>query len=131
MKASPDWDTLWECYNPDRPEPARNKAGQLVRRDFVGWSGLGPLVMLPEDILGLDIDALHGEIIWHLSETGEQGVADLPFAGGRVDLRCEVADDGAFQAAVETDRPLRITLVAPEGTRTITRALQPGSHRIG
>ena len=34
-----------------RAAPARTADGELVRRDFVGWGGLGPLVMLVEVIL--------------------------------------------------------------------------------
>jgi hypothetical protein len=110
------YDTIWECYSPDFPQPAfSRKYGELVRRDFVGFGATGPLLMLPEDILGLDIDALSRRIDWHLGETGLQGMSELPFNGGVVDLELDVADDFSFMGHVRSDTPFTLRILTPGG----------------
>lgn len=126
-----DYDSIWECYSPDFAAPATCSGGtdKKVRADFVGWSGLGPFVMLAEDILGLDICALEKRITWNLAEKGPQGICDLPFNGGAVDLMLNVADDYSFTGSVKTDRPFALTVITPSGTiRKFD--VRPGSMRI-
>ena len=110
------YDTIWECYSPDLPQPAFSKDyGSLVRRDFVGFGATGPLLMLPEDILGLDIDALSRHVDWHLGETGAQGMSGLPFNGGTLDLALDVADDFSFTGTARADTPLTLRVIRPDG----------------
>jgi len=120
--------TIWECYSPEAPAPSTDKVGRHVRKDFVGWGGLGPLVMLVEDVLGLDVNALDGRIDWYLSSPGPQGVTDLPFNGGKVSVEADVrAATGSFKARVVTDRPLRLRLISPDGRWRVVRDLAPGT----
>ncbi len=121
-----DYDTIWECYSPDNAAPSTDKVGELARRDFVGWGGLGPFVMLVEDVLGVDADALDGKITWHLSELGRQGISDLPFNGGSVTLRCEVKDTKNFSGTVKTDRPFTLEVISPDGSKKVVKALAAG-----
>ena len=44
-------DTLWENYAPESAAP-----GDPARPDFVGWTGLTPIAMLIEDVIGLWVD---------------------------------------------------------------------------
>ena len=124
-----DKKTIWECYAPEVDMPATDKVGEYSRKDFVGWGGLGPIVMLVEDIIGLDIDALSGRIDWTLSESGRQGVKELPFNGGKVSLEADVnAVKGSFTVKVVTDRPFRLHAVSPDGNWRIIRDVKPGTH---
>ena len=120
-----DYDSVWECYSPDLAAPARLKNGNLVRPNFVGWSGLGPFVMLPEDILGLDLDARARRIDWHLGETGAQGLSEIPFNGGTVDLALDVADDFSFSGRVRSDTPFTLRVFTPDG-RAAHYEIAPG-----
>ena len=45
--------TVWECYAPEgyRPGTTANDA-ETVRRDFCGWSALGPIAVYLEFVLG-------------------------------------------------------------------------------
>ena len=43
--------TVWENYSPDRDEP-----GVPAGRDFVGWSGIGPIAFFLEYAVGLHPD---------------------------------------------------------------------------
>ena len=44
--------TIWECYSPTKSEPAVvNTDNKQCRKDFCGWSALGPISMLIEDVV--------------------------------------------------------------------------------
>lgn len=50
--------TLWEVYSPDMYIPATNASGiHMVQPDFVGWTGLAPISMLIENVLGIRLNA--------------------------------------------------------------------------
>ena len=120
-------DTIWECYSPEFAMPSTDKVGCYARKDFVGWGGLGPIVMFVEDILGLDINAIEKRIDWQLSYDGKQGVTDLPFNGGKVTLEAVVdATQMNFKIKVTTDRPFRLRAIVPDGTYRVVRDIQPG-----
>lgn len=120
--------TIWECYSPVLPEPARRMQGVRVRRDFVGWGGLGPIVLLVEDVIGLDVRALEKKIVWNLSEKGRQGVKNMPFNGGSVSVEADVLSPAAFTLKVKADRPFRLTVVSPNGRGIFERDIEPGEH---
>ncbi len=123
-------DSIWECYSPDFAAPACHRKNHLVRPNFVGWSGLGPFVMLPEDILGLDIDALSNRIEWHLGEKGAQALTGIPFNGGTVDLELDVADDFSFTGHIRTDRPFALRILSPGHQNDCEFEIAPGNHAL-
>ena len=110
-----DYDSIWECYSPELKCPARNKRGDWVRREFVGWGGIGPFVLLVEDVLGLDIVALEKKITWHVTELGRQGLAGIPFNGGTVDLTADAKDAKTVTVGVKSDRAFTLEVIAPDG----------------
>ncbi len=73
--------TIWECYSPVRPMPATTKKDDgCARPDFCGWSAIGPVSLLIEDVLGFhDIDALQGRICWNKIQPGRHGIKRLSF----------------------------------------------------
>lgn len=80
--------TIWECYSPTEPMPANNKQDKLVRKDFCGWSALGPISLLIEDIIGIHgFDPEKCSLTWDpgLPE-GRLGIRGLNFCGGKIDL---------------------------------------------
>lgn len=115
LLGSKEFDSIWECYSPEYPEPARNKGGELVRPNFIGFGGSGPLVMLVEDILGLDLRALEGTVTWHLGETGRQGMSDIPWNGGSLDLALDVDDAFGFSGTASATSPAKLEVVQPDG----------------
>ena len=110
-----DYDSIWECYSPELKRPARNKRGDWVRREFVGWSGIGPFVLLVEDVLGLDIVALEKKVTWHVTELGRQGLTGIPFNGGTVDLSADAKDAKTVTVDVKSDRAFTLEVIAPDG----------------
>lgn len=75
--------TIWECYNPDTPMPARTAHGvEIVRPDFCGWSALGPISLFLENIIGVTgADAFENTLEWHLPPAvrGAIGVRNYSF----------------------------------------------------
>lgn len=122
----PEYGGIWECYSPDFDRPATRSAdGQLCRPNFVGWSGLGPISMLIEQILGLEFDALKRRVVWRISLPGEHGIEQLRFGAGTVSLKAD-PEKGSVQ--VESDQALTIHIHfrGEEKVESIT----PGIHQI-
>ncbi len=86
--------TIWECYSPEKPEPATRWDNTFYsRQDFVGWSGLGPIAMLIENIIGLQLRADANIIIWHVMRDDKHGVENLRFGKQSVDLLCTPTEE--------------------------------------
>jgi hypothetical protein len=96
--------TIWENYAPDAMEP-----GKPAKGDFVGWSGIAPIMYLLEYGIGLKPDAPHNQLLWELQSEARAGcerfrfnghVASLvayPVAGGQGKVRVSVESDGDFK----------------------------------
>jgi hypothetical protein len=100
--------TVWENYAPDKAEPGLFD-GRHVGRDFVGWSGIGPILYLLEYGIGLQPDAPKNELRWDLRSTKRIGCERYRFNGHVVDLlatpddnkwRLHVLSDGDFTLKV-------------------------------
>ncbi len=99
-----DTQTIWENYAPDLP--AR---GNLSRPKFVGWSGLGPIAMLIENVFGIDSCALNNTVTWDIRLPEPHGVVNLPFdADCETTLRCSAAMDGKRVIHAQANRHYRL-----------------------
>ncbi|MBP5543036.1 MAG: hypothetical protein ILM98_03095 [Kiritimatiellae bacterium] len=101
--------TIWECYSPTEPKPATGKFPEKAesggaRPDFCGWSALGPINMVIENIVGIRCDALRRRIEWRLHRADRHGVRHLHFDGGTVSL----VFNGASAIEAETDVPFTL-----------------------
>jgi hypothetical protein len=65
--------SIWEHHAPDRFGTGRG------RRDFVGWTGITPIAVLLEYVIGLRSDVVRGELLWDVRRTDEHGVRRYPF----------------------------------------------------
>jgi hypothetical protein len=77
--------TFWENYAPDFQEQ-----GQPAGKDFVGWTGIVPITVFIEYILGITVEAEKKTVIWRVSNLERHGINKL--AVGRnltVDLECQ------------------------------------------
>ncbi len=108
--------TIWENYRADSFEP-----GQPARPDFVGWSGLGPIALLIESILGIEINAPQQQIEWRLPDM-PGGVRNLPLGRHSVDL---IAQADTLEVVTST----ALTLIV-HGQTTARHELAPGTHRL-
>ena len=93
--------TIWENYSPDEPAP-----GRPARKDFVGWSGIGPILYLLEYGIGLKPDAQHNRLEWNIPKgSGAIGCRRYRFAGRVVDL---IAKDGVLRIGSDGEFELRL-----------------------
>lgn len=98
---------IWENYAPDAFQP-----GKPAKPNFVGMSGIGPIVYLLKYAIGLKPDAPHNELVWQLQPGSRSGcrryrfadhVVTLianPEAGNANHMRIRVNSDGTFRLIV-------------------------------
>jgi hypothetical protein len=86
--------TIWENYAPDAAEPGRHEGGELVKGDFVGWSGIGPILYLIEYGIGLKADAASNLIEWRLNLHGRSGCRNFRFNNQAASLEAVAKSDG-------------------------------------
>jgi len=80
--------TVWENYAPESAAPGVGD-GRTAAKDFVGWTGLAPISVLYEYVMGIKSDPVHGKLLWDVRLTEEHGVADYPFGDHAVTLHCD------------------------------------------
>ena len=103
-----DTGSIWESYSPAAVAPGRIW-GQLVRNEFVGFSGIAPIAMLLEHVFG--IRATAGRIDWTVRLTEAHGVRGLRLGDGTVvDLECAARTSPAEppRVAVRSPRPVPV-----------------------
>ena len=128
-----EYRTIWECYAPESAAPAtRWDDTYYSRQDFVGWSGLGPIALLIEQIIGLEVAAADGEVVWNLHRTDEHGVRRVPFGdGGTISLVAAARADAAAPVAIEieTDRAFTLEVRRP-GRPAAVEQIEPGVRAL-
>ncbi len=117
--------TVWECYHPTLARPANtcDDDGGLVRQDFCGWSALGPISLLIENVIGVHgVNAFTNTVEWALPEVaGAVGVRNLRFGDVVTDL---VALDGVIETKSNLPYTLRVNgkeLAVPAGTASFRK----------
>lgn len=115
-----DAGTLWEFYSSDGDEPGRTAAGEMCRSHFTGWSGLGPVALLLENVIGLQPSAPRDELYWNLRLREAHGVENYRFGDNRVDILCERNNlpVEAAEIALRSDSPFNLIVSTQVGMRT-------------
>ena len=74
----------------------------LVKADFVGWGGIGPIALLIENVIGIQPDAIDKEITWHMTRTDRHGLNNLWLSGdlGKFDLIAAARTDSYSPAVI-------------------------------
>lgn len=82
--------TIWECYAPQGYRPATQVDDkEIVRKDFCGWSALGPISVYLEYVLGFHtVNAFEKVVRWAKPKdmTGKIGVKNLRFGDTVTDI---------------------------------------------
>ena len=83
-----------------------------MKPDFVGWTGLGPIAMLIENVIGLHLNVPEARVEWHVRLTEEHGVKNMPIGQGRADFSCAAREgtDRPAEVVVSSDVPLAVTV---------------------
>ena len=138
-----DTKTIWEFYAPDfylpgkKKTPGRIKAGRkpkdlIAKPDFVGWSGLGPVALLIENIIGIECNAPDNLIIWRLNRMDRHGIKKLRMADNSIDLICKERNfqtDPAF-ITVKSQKPFTLKVIHPGATRIFQVKKKEESLRV-
>jgi glycogen debranching enzyme len=112
--------TIWENYAPDSPKPGKIRDGIGVRRDFVGWSGIGPILYLLEHAIGLRPSAPENLLSWRIASAERCGCAGFRFGGHVATLVAEPADpSGSRKLTVESDGSFTLEVAWRGRQRTV------------
>jgi glycogen debranching enzyme len=108
--------TLWEAYAPDVDLPATNEGGKdLVRKNFVGWTGCGPITLLIENILGIKVKAAENTIYWNINRQDTHGIKNLPCGKANVSLLYKTISADKYSIDTETETPFKLILKNAKG----------------
>jgi len=97
--------TIWENYSPDHAQQ-----GNPARSDFVGMSGIGPIMYLLEYAIGLRPDAAHNRLVWRIEPGGRRGCERFRFNGHVVSLIAGPPSNGSKGEIihVQSDSPFEL-----------------------
>ncbi|WP_203568270.1 MGH1-like glycoside hydrolase domain-containing protein [Aestuariimicrobium ganziense] len=113
--------TVYECSAPDHVGPGDNN-----RRDFIGWSGIGPIGFFVSHVVGVTADAEANCITWQLPERQVRvGIDNYWFFGKQADLVAEPTGWG-WTVRLVTDDEFILRVVSPSG-RVETRQINGDS----
>jgi hypothetical protein len=115
--------TLWENYSPDHPTQ-----GTPAARDFVGWSGTGPILYFLEYAIGLRPDAVNNHLTWVLESAKRCGCQRYRFGGHTVTLTAEppAGSSATWRIAAESDGTFDLTV--KRGGRQWDFSLKKGTN---
>lgn len=114
--------TIWESYSPEGKAPGtRWDAKKYGKPEYVGWSGLGPIAMVIEDILRLEIDGANDQITWRPFLTKKHGIKNLKFGNNTISLWCEEREKSQLPFSIhgKTDSPFILKIIIENETFTI------------
>ncbi len=101
--------TLYENYAPEHV-----CRGDMSKPDFVGWTGLAPISIFFEHLLGIRADVPNNRIVWNVSQTAKHGIKGYRVGKDNVlDLICEARENSE-------DEPM-ITVSAREPIDVVVR----------
>lgn len=107
--------TFYEYYSPEACEP-----GFLARDQFVGWTGLAPISLLLEYMLGISSDFVARRVVWDVRQTERHGVENYAF-GPEAMLKMVAADRSssgdALRVTVSSPIPFTFTLRCGDNSR--------------
>jgi len=109
--------TIWENYAPEAGVLPTNSRG-----DFVGFSGVSPVSVFFENILGIRSNVPENEITWDIRLLEKHGILQYPFGlKGLVQLTCEerksVTEEPVI--SVSSNVSLSVKIIWATGEKTI------------
>ena len=102
VESDPAFGSIWECYAPDSYRPATTEYNTLCRDEFVGWSGIAPITMLIENIIGLTFDATKNQVTFRLNSRKECGLENMIFNGNKISVVCTHYEPFKGKTVIET-----------------------------
>lgn len=124
--------TIWECYCPTQYRPATAEAGEIVRADFVGWSGLAPITILIENIIGLHFSAKENKVTFEMFPGQLCGVRNMRFNGATISVECTeyTPIPGKSKLLVSTDREFALEVKNNYCWGSQVLVIKPGQSEV-
>ncbi len=121
---------LWEAYSPEESKPGLEAyTEKRVRPDYVGWTGLGPIAMLIENVLGLEVCAPERRVTWDIRLLEQHGIRNLSIGDGKIDLVCAARFGKDSPATVELCSTIPCAVVLRRGPITKKVTLSSGDTK--
>ena len=113
VEKNPAFGSIWECYAPESYRPATTEYNTLSRDEFVGWSGVAPVTMLIENIIGLTFNAQENLVTFRLNSRRECGLENMAFADNKISVVCTHYEPFKGKTIVETEaeKPFKLKVV--------------------
>jgi len=106
-----NYKTLWECYSSELNEPATRWDNTFYsRQDFVGWTGLAPISLLIENVLGFDIVGKDNLNNWNIKRKDKHGIKNIQLGNQKVTLICEMINNKP-KINVRCEKPFKLKIV--------------------
>lgn len=121
---------IWECYAPESYRPGTTEYHTISRENFVGWSGIAPITLLIEDIIGLEFNSKENLVTFHLNSREKCGLENMQFNGGYVSLVCtEYAPfKGKTVIEVEASKPFKLKIITKYLWDPVEIDIETGKH---
>ncbi len=121
---SDGYKTIWECYSSEFKSPATRWDNTfLSRQDFVGWSGLGPIAMLIENILGVELNGAENKIVWRLHRKDKHGIENINFKNEKISLVANPKSENQFEIKVISENPFILEIIKEGKTKSFNLPL--------
>ncbi len=100
VKVFSDTGTIWENYPPDFADKCDSD-----KPDFVGWSGMAPILFFIEYKIGIKSDAVANKVIWKIPESKKSvGCKKYWFGGKEADFLATPTENGLEISIVTKDK---------------------------
>ena len=108
--------TVWENYSPESYNRGNRSKGK-----FVGWTGLVPITMLIENIIGIRVNALKNSVTWHINRVDRHGIRNLHSGKNTITLVCEKRNSKEDKVTihVECKHSFTLKIILGETSREI------------
>lgn len=123
-----DTGTFWEYYSPETKEP-----GFMARKDFVGWTGLPPIAVFIEYVLGIKSDYSEKTVEWDVTNLEEHGIDRYPF-GPDASISLKVAARRSAEDTpiinIETSEPFKLVVLWGNGKSSTVQVDKSGKVQL-
>lgn len=129
-------DTFWENYAPEKKADGRFNHGtnesdyDPCRRDFIGWTGLAPISLLIENVLGFRADGPAAELTYDLQRVDRHGIQGLHFGGITTDVVTEERASTLAATTINVTSDKAYTLIVLRGDKVQRLEVQPGTQQF-
>ncbi|MCC8035879.1 MAG: glycoside hydrolase [Rikenellaceae bacterium] len=117
--------TFYEYYSPELCEE-----GFLARDEFVGWTGLAPVSILLEYLIGITSDYSNRIVEWDIRQRERHGVENYMFGPqGSFSMIAAERSDPSQPVRIEVNSDSAFTLHVRRGATAKKIGIEPGIHR--